>query len=135
MRTHIEFRSAKFPAYDGEADEVNPGRWGKRLAEYLVVKLREQGVPTGTIYTEDWGWGIPIEGKPCKMWVGCGNYDAYPDGFLCFIEPGKPVIRKLFRTIDITQDILFIGETIDVILHADPEINSMRWWSTEEAGG
>ncbi len=41
MKTHVEFRSAKFPAYDGEEDEVNPGRWGKRLAEYLAMKLRE----------------------------------------------------------------------------------------------
>ena len=131
MKTHVEFRSAKFPAYESEEDEVNPGRWGKRLAEYLVVKLREQGIEAGAIYAEDWGWGIPIEGKPCKMSIGCGNDDEYPDGFLCFIEPSKPVVWKFCRKIDITQDILFIAATMDAILHAEPEINNICWRSPE----
>ncbi len=34
MRTHVEFRTTKFPSYDPEG-EVNPGRYGQRLAEFL----------------------------------------------------------------------------------------------------
>jgi len=36
MKTQVEFRSSKFPPYEGEQEQINPGLWGKRLAEYLV---------------------------------------------------------------------------------------------------
>jgi hypothetical protein len=35
MKTHVEFVSNAFPAYPGEEDEINPGIWGKRLAEFI----------------------------------------------------------------------------------------------------
>src|SRR4051812_42263708 len=43
MNTRVDFRSSKFPAYEGEEDQINPGLWGKRSAEYLVHKLAERG--------------------------------------------------------------------------------------------
>ncbi len=42
MKTQVEFRSNKFPSYEGEEEQINPGLWGKRLAEYLVQKLSER---------------------------------------------------------------------------------------------
>lgn len=134
MRTHVEFRTAKFPAYEGEEDEINPCIWGKRLAEYLSAKLHEKGIAVGNIYSEDWGWIISIEGAPVKMWIGCSNgySQECPDGFLCFIEPSKPIIKKLFKKIDITENIAHLSETIDQILNADTEINSIRWWDEDE---
>ena len=44
MRTNVEFRSAKFPPYAPEVEEVNPGMWGRRLAEYLKERLVTRGV-------------------------------------------------------------------------------------------
>jgi len=35
MKTHVEFRSSAFPAYENEEEEINPGLWGRRLAEHL----------------------------------------------------------------------------------------------------
>ena len=35
----VTFRSPKFPPYDGEEESINPGLWGKRLAEHLVDQL------------------------------------------------------------------------------------------------
>jgi hypothetical protein len=46
MKTQVEFRSAKFPPYDNEQEQINPGLWGKRLAEYLVEKLAAKGITT-----------------------------------------------------------------------------------------
>jgi hypothetical protein len=43
MKTQVEFRSSKFPPYEGEQEQINPGLWGKRLAEYFVRKLSEKG--------------------------------------------------------------------------------------------
>jgi hypothetical protein len=42
MQTHLEFRSTEFPAYPHE-EEINPGRFGKRLAEFLVAQLPRAG--------------------------------------------------------------------------------------------
>lgn len=43
IKTQVEFRSSKFPPYDGEEEQINPGLWGKRLAEYLAQHLSEKG--------------------------------------------------------------------------------------------
>lgn len=98
METHVEFRSALFPPYDGEEAEVNPGSYGKRLAEFLRRGLTGRGFEAGEPFAEDWGWVVPIVNTEFSMWIGCGNYDEYPsDGFLCFIEPHTLTIRKWFR--------------------------------------
>jgi hypothetical protein len=54
-------------------------------------------------FFEDWGCCIPIENDASSLWVGCGNYDEYPGGFLCFIEPSKATVRKPFRKIDTSE--------------------------------
>ena len=102
MRTHVEFRSDAFPAQPGEDEEINPGRWGKLLAAFLRAELTKAGLVGGEPYAEDWGWEIPINNPEFGLFVGCGNYEEYPDGFLCFVDPSKPYIRKLFRKIDTT---------------------------------
>ena len=73
MKTCVEFRTDKFPPYKGEDEEINPDRWGKRLAEYIEQKLNAKGIKTGEMYTEDWGWALPIENDDFSMWIGCGN--------------------------------------------------------------
>ena len=94
MKTHVEFRSAAFPPYEGEEDEINPGRYGKRVAEFLIRGLKQKGFQPSEPVAEDWGWVVPIQNDAFRLWIGCGNYDEYPDGFLCFIEPHQPTIRN-----------------------------------------
>jgi hypothetical protein len=53
MKTQVEFRSSKFPPYEGEQEQINPGLWGKRFPEYLVQKLSEKGIETEEIIAED----------------------------------------------------------------------------------
>jgi len=82
MRTHLEFHSAEFPAYPDEEQIVNSGRYGKRLAEYLQKALKGFGIETLEIYSEDWGWVIPVRNDAFPLWVGCGNYEEFENGFL-----------------------------------------------------
>ena len=89
MKTQVEFRSNKFPPYDGEQQKINPGLWGKRLAEYLQHRLRAHGFKPGEIYSEDWGWAIPIKNDSFALWIGCGHQYGDDETFLCFIEPSK----------------------------------------------
>ena len=53
VQTHVEFRSDRFPAYDGEEEQINPGLWGKRLAEFLRDNLRTEGFETEEPIAED----------------------------------------------------------------------------------
>ena len=135
MRTHVEFRSSAFPPYEGEEEQINPGRYGRRLAEFLQKELSQQGIPTEEIYSEDWGWAVPIVNEAFTLWVGCGNYDEYPDGFLCFIEPSKPSVRRgLFKKIDTTATVENLAAAIEKALLARPDVRELRWWSNEAAG-
>lgn len=95
LRTKVEFRSTKFPAYPGEKEEINPNIWGKRLAEYLCENLPKHAITTTGISSEDWGWRVSIAHPDVSVWIGCANYPEYPDGYLVFIEPHQPVVTKL----------------------------------------
>ena len=132
MRTHVEFRSDKFPPYEGEQEEINPDRWGKRLAEYLEEKLNAEGIGTEEMYSEDWGWCLPIKNDSFSIWIGCSCYSEYPNGYLCFIEPSKPVIRRLFKKIDTTEQVGRIADVLDKTLTSDSEITDVRWWDESE---
>jgi hypothetical protein len=133
LRTHVEFRSAKFPAYPGEEEEINPDLWGKRLAEYLRDKLPQQGIQTEEIYAEDWGWIVEIAHPDVPVWIGCGRYQEYPDGYLVFITPSKPAVTKfLFKKINMVPTITQIADALDKILSSDPEIYGLRWWDENE---
>ena len=63
MKTHVTFRSDKFPPCDGEQEEINPGVWGRRLAEYLQKNLPHHGVKVTGIGPEDWGWMVELENE------------------------------------------------------------------------
>jgi hypothetical protein len=106
MLTHVEFRSSAFPAYPSEEEQINPGRFGKRLAEYLVGALASAGESVDEPIPEDWGWVVPLSNAEFRLWIGVGNYEEYSDGFLCFIEPSKEYVRKLFRKISTRSRVL-----------------------------
>ena|SRR5579862_4307008 len=134
MNTHVEFCSDDFPPYEDEGKKVNAGRYGKRLADFLVRGLREKGFTPLEPIAEDWGWMVPIKNDEFKLWIGCGNYDEYPDGFLCFIEPHQPTIRRFFflGKINTSSKVNALQEAIDQLLSAHPRIQNKRWWSFEE---
>jgi hypothetical protein len=132
MKTQVEFRSDKFPPYEGEEEQINPNRWGKRLAEYLERELNARGIETGRLVPEDWGWWLRVKSHGFSMWIGCGNYEEYPNGYLCFVEPSKPVVWRLFRRIDTTEQVGRVTEALNQILASDPEIHGVRWWSEDE---
>ena len=132
MKTHVEFRSGKFPPYDGEQEEINPGLWGKRLAEYLKEKLAGLGIETTDIITEDWGCLLPVKNESFNLSIACGHQYGDDDVFLCFIDPSKPFVRKWFKKIDTTQAVGRLSEALEKIFTSDPDIRELRWWSEGE---
>jgi hypothetical protein len=127
LRTHVEFRSNQFPAYDGEEDSINPGVWGKRLSEYLVKNLRAEGIETLDVGVEDWGYLIGIRNDGFFLGVGCSHQDGDDDEFVCLITPDKPNVRKLFKAYDTTEQVGRVSDALDKILTSDPEIHDVRW--------
>lgn len=134
MKTHVEFRSTAFPSYDGEDDEINPGRYGKRVAELLVRELKQKGFQPLEPIAEDWGWVVPITNEHFPLWIGCSNDEEHSDGFLCFIEPHRPTLRRFpfLRMIDTTARVTALQQAIDEVLSAEPAITNKHWWSYDE---
>ena len=126
MKTFVEFRSDKFPSY-GEEELINPGLWGKRLAEYFVAKLPAHGLVAGEPIAEDWGWYVPIVVDGAALALCCGHQDGDDDQFLVFTDPPKPVTRKLFKRIDVTPQLARLVRAVDAILAADPDIRDLSW--------
>jgi len=133
MKTHVEFKSDSFPAYDGEDKLINPGRWGKRLAEFIAAGLPSRGfTPKAPLAEEDWGWVLAVENEAFPLWIGIGNYEEHPNGFLCFIEPPEPAIRRfLFKKIDTRERIEALQRAMDDILTGE-KISDKRWYTFEE---
>lgn len=133
MKTQIEFKSSKFPPYPEEAAQVNPGRYGKRLAEFLAAELSKRGFKVEGIRSEDWGWAVDLENEDFPLWVGCGNYEELADGFLCFIEPSKPIIKKgLFLKIDTRPTIERLASALEESLRDGGKVSDIRWWAENE---
>jgi hypothetical protein len=129
MKTQVEFRSDIFPPYDGEEEEVNPGLWGKRLAEYLQENLPHHRVNVTAIGAEDWGWMVELENDEFPLWIGCGHQNGDNDEFLCFIEPSKPFVRKLFKKIHTTAKVSRVSEVLKKVLETNPNIRKIKWAS------
>lgn len=132
MLTHVEFRSDRFPADPDESESVIPGLWGRRLAVFLRDGLRARGFQVGEPCPEDWGWALRVEKQPFRMWIGCGHYQEYPDGYLCFVEPHKPFVWKLFRRVDTRAAVEAVQKALDEILSDGGGVREKRWWTYEE---
>lgn len=127
MKTFVEFRSDKFPPYDDEEELINPGIWGKRLAEYLVEKLAEYGIETGELICEDWGWYIPIPDTRFSLALCVGHQGGGDDEFICFTEPGKPTGRRLFKKYDVTVQLTNLTGKLHTVLNSDQDIHGIEW--------
>ena len=134
MRTHVEFRSTGFRAYENEDEQINPGVFGKRLADFFAAGLPAQGFKVRCVGAEDWGWMVELENETFPLWIGCANYDEFENGFLCFIEPSKPFIRKWFKKIDTCATVERLALAIETLLLGSGQVSQLRWWSVDEIG-
>jgi hypothetical protein len=124
--TTFEFSSSSFPAYPGEEKEINPGRFGKRLAEFLREHLPRHGFEVTNIGAEDWGWMVEVKNEAFPLWIGCGNVDGSDREFICFIEPSKPV-RRWFKTIPTAEVVTRLKNAVESVLTKDAGVTDFRW--------
>lgn len=132
MRAQLEFISPHFPPYPGEDQQINPGRYGVRLAEFLAAELPAQGFTVRSLSVEDWGVRVELDHDAYPLWIGCGNYEEYENGFLCFIEPATPFVRKWFRKLPNAPTVERLATAIEAILENSGKVSGLRWWSENE---
>ena len=127
MANFLHIRSAKFPPLPGEEEElVNPGTYGKALAEYLQEKLRARAYDSPSICCEDWGWWVTVC-LPDKT-IGLSCYRAHDkDGeceFACStsLEKARSWSWKRFRFVDLSDQLGRLDADLKAILEEDPEI-------------
>ena len=78
---------------------------------------------------------VEIRNAEFPLWVGCGNLDGEPNGFLCFIEPSTPFVRKfLFKKIPTEMQVARVHEALKLLLSNEPSIKDVRWSTREEFG-
>ncbi|MEP7008506.1 MAG: hypothetical protein ABI810_21175 [Sphingomonas bacterium] len=132
MQTHLEFRSTAFPPYPGEEEEVNPGRYGKRLAEFLVEELPRHAFKVAHLNAEDWGWRINLLHDSFPLWIGCGNYEEHEDGFLCFIEPSRPFVRRWLKRVPTSETVERLANALEEIILRSQNARDLHWWTDGE---
>ncbi len=132
MLSLVEFRSPAFPPCEDEREQINPGRFGKRLAEYIATALTNEGEVIERVYGEDWGWVVAVANAEFRLWIGVGKHEEYEDGFLCFIEPHTEYVRKWLRKIPSKRRVDELRQSLDAVLKEHGEIRNMRWWTHDE---
>lgn len=128
MRSHVEFRSSALLGADGDAE----GRRGETVARLLATRLPAYGYAIDSIGAEDWGWRVTVRNADFPLWIGCGHYEEYPDGLLCFIEPSRPVIRRWFKRIPTSEIVERLASSMERVFHASGQVSGLRWWSGDE---
>lgn len=127
MKTNLEFRSATLlePARE---DEVR----GQTIARFLADHLPDHGFSVEDVAVEDWGWRVSIVNPAFPLWIGCGHYQEWPDGLLCFLEPDQPFLRRWFRKIPTGAAVTRLGHALEAIVRNSGQASDIRWWGEEE---
>jgi len=128
MRSHLEFRSIEL--VDVCADAGIPR--GEKLARLLGDNLISRGFVVTDIAPEDWGWRVQVKNQAFSLWLGCGHYQEYDDGHLCFVEPSKPFVRRWLRRISTREEVEQLATALEEIVRAGPGTYDVRWWTDAE---
>jgi hypothetical protein len=76
--------------------EGNAFRPGREFASWVASALRARGESTDEIFPEDWGWCVPLQQAPYRLWVGCGIRDGTPDEWVAFAAAESGILNRLF---------------------------------------
>jgi len=128
MRSHVEFRSAALLAEDdaGEAPA------GETLARLLARGLPGHGYAVRDVLAEDWGWCVRLFHDAFPLWIGCGRYEEHDDGWLCFVEPSRPFVRRRLRRVPTGEVTGPLAAAVERLLLADARVSALRWWTQAE---
>ncbi len=128
MRTTLEFRSPELS--DAIRDDGTP--YGETVASLLRDELSEHGFSVTDVFAEDWGWHVAVANAAFRLWIGCGHYEEWHDGLLCFIKPSRPYVLRWFRRVPTSDTVERLATAVESVIRDSGKAYDLRWWTTEE---
>jgi hypothetical protein len=128
------FKSSLFEIEPGEDDEINPGIYGRQLAQWMKGRLEAGGYAVEDIIHEDWGRCLMCQRSPFSLWVGVGSVEdeSRVEGELpakeavvwhCFaVTEGGLRMRMFGKKNEIEASHAKLDATLQSILRAEPGI-------------
>lgn len=122
----LEFESAAFAVERGEDECTNPGVFGKALSAWLADQLRSRGIQAGKVIAEDFGWCVPVESKPHRLFVACACANEAPNQWQVFVYAESGLVSRLFGKDTSAQNIASLFGTLKQVLYAAEHVRSLR---------
>jgi hypothetical protein len=144
MNKQVIFKSAAFPKYPNEDDElINSNCWGKRLAEWVRDASPKQGIQTGDLDCEDWGWRVEVKNEAFPLAVCCGVMDEFDEEtgelasakegsdrlvqFTIFVAAEPTFIQRIFKRVKTEPAVAKIGDSLRALVESNPQITEVEW--------
>ena len=132
----IRFRSTRFRVEPGEDVEINPGIYGRQLADWLRERLIETGEAVEPVIAEDWGRCLMCRRDPFLLWIGCGNESGIAPParplpaaedivWCCFVVAEVPLLKRLFAHPDTAPAVTALRSKLLALLTAEPSITRL----------
>jgi hypothetical protein len=122
----LEFESITFAITPGEDENTNPGIYGKALARWLAEQLRSRGRSAGEVIAEDFGWCVPIESKPHRLYVACSSTEQRADQWRVFAFAEGGVMARLLGKDKSAESLLSLFSAVKHTLETSPIIRRLR---------
>lgn len=122
----LEFESSAFAVERDEDEHTNPGVFGKALASWLADELRARGLRAGEVIAEDFGWCVPIESKPHRLFVACGSANDAPNQWQAFTFAEGGLVSRLFGKDTSAQGVAALFGTLKQVLQAAAHVRHLR---------
>lgn len=125
--SQVTFTADFFKPIAGEEEETNPGRFGKALAHWLAVQLKERGVSVEGVIPEDFGWVVMVSRKPFLLWLGCGNTDGSTIEWSVFTAAEMKALQRIFKRADPAPEIEKLNGHLSALVPLIPGVTNVVW--------
>jgi len=138
MQTVYTFKSMAFQPTPSELEEssdeyINPGCFGRELADFMKEELQSLGYAVEFRCSEDWGyWQEFKHSGSYTLAIGCSNIDESDGGMVehcIFVMPDKPTIRPLknwFRKTPVRSEVQALVNALGGILQSNKQIIDIK---------
>lgn len=126
MNTQVTFRSKLFPREPSEP-ELDAGRFGKRLADFLVSGLAARGLPVVGLSAVEAGYRVEVANPDFPLGFTCSNEPEADEWFELFIFPSSEAVYPELRSFGAHATVQRLVDALDAILRAEPGIDELLW--------
>lgn len=119
------FKSSAFPPEPGEDEEVNPGIFGKALANWLAAELPKQGYTVKGQVAEDFGRLVELDAPRGRLYVAASSTDETATEWQVFGILELGLFARLGGGVDPAQTIGRLAGSLRTILEGSPQVREL----------